>query len=245
MSRSIHLCRVLSVVIVSLMVLWPLAHMPLSRIYRINPWKLGGFGMFAAPGDLDGGVHVGVVVFQTTSSGSAPVPPADQSLPQWLHFRGWTYQTFPARANNYTYGQLDFSSVVDGVAAPIDLDMWPESERLEAFNLVTNVRLWHRHKYIQALSAHIERLVPKQARIVRVAVLVSSADLQPLRQRVTSETCIYMVRQGNVSNRGCFPAEALDKARLEQLLGTYVPGRPPGVETPGSRPDRETHPIGG
>ena len=223
MSRSINLCRVISAVVVSLMVLWPLVHMPLSRIYRINPWKLGGFGMFAAPGDLDGGVHVGVVVFQTTGAGSAPLPPADQSLPQLFHFRGWTYQTFPAKANNYTYGQLDFSTVVDGVAAPLDLDMLPESERLLAQNLVTNVRLWHRHKYIKELSAHIERVVPKQARIDRVAVLVSSADLQPLRQRVTSETCVYVVRQGNVVHRGCFAAEALDKARLEQLLSLTFP----------------------
>jgi hypothetical protein len=219
MSRSIKLCRAISVIVVSLMVLWPLAHMPLSRIYRINPWKLGGFGMFAAPGDLDGGVHVGVVVLQTTGTGEAPLPPADQGLPELFRFRGWTYQTFPDRTNDYTYGQLDFTSVVDGVAAPIDLDTLPKSERLRALGLVTNVRLWHRRKYILALAAHIERVLPGEARIDRIAVLVSSAGLSPLRRRVTSETCVYVVRRGDVESRGCFAAEALDRARLEQLLG--------------------------
>ena len=223
MSRSITLCRALSVAIVSLMVLWPLVHMPLSRVYRINPWKLGGFGMFAAPGDLDGGVHVGVVVFETTGAGSAALPPADPILPRWLRFRGFTYQTFPGRDNNYTYGQLDFTTVVDGAAAPFDLNTLPEGERLQTYGLVTNVRLWHRDKYIQELSAHVERVIPRAARIDRIAVLVSSADLKPLRGRATSETCVYLVRGGDVSHRGCFAAEALDSARLEQLLSATLP----------------------
>jgi hypothetical protein len=218
MSLSTDRCRLISVIIVSLMVVWPLAHMPLSRIYRINPWKLGGFGMFAAPGDLDGGVHVGVVVFQTTGAGAAPLPPDGQSIPELLRFRGWTHQTFPGRINNYTYGQLDFTTVVDGVAAPLDLEMLPEDERLKTFDLATDVRLWHRHEYIEKLAHHVERVAPRRGRIDRIAVLVSSADVQPLRQRVTSETCVYLVRNGEVESRGCFAAEALDRARLEQLL---------------------------
>jgi hypothetical protein len=222
-SRSLDRRRIISVIIVSAMVLWPLAHMPLSQRFRINPWKLGGFGMFAAPGDLDGGVHVGVVVFQTTGSGRAPLPAEDQSLAQMFRFRGWTYQTFPARANNYTYGQLDFTSVRDGLATPIDLGTLPEDERLRAFDLVTNVRLWHRHKYIARLAAHIERVALPQGRVDRIVVLVTSADMQVLQQRVSSETCVYVVRQGSVSSRGCFRAETLDRHRLEQALSWTSP----------------------
>jgi hypothetical protein len=215
-------CRFTSVTIVSILVLWPLAHMPLSRHYRINPWKLGGFGMFAAPGDLDGGVHVGVVTFQSTGGGAAPLPAFDASIAELFRFRGWNYQTFPARANNYTYGQLDFSAVVDGLTTPVDLDALSEKDRLRAIDLVTNVRLWHRSKYIADLAAHIEQVVLPRGQVDRVAVLVTSTNLQPLHQRVESETCVYVVRQGDVSNRGCFSAEALDRHRLEQVLSRTV-----------------------
>lgn len=221
MSPRLKFCRALSVCIVGVLVLWPLAHMPLSRHYHINPWKLGGFGMFAAPGDLDGGVHVGVVAFQTTGSGTAPLPAANQGLQELFQFRGWRYQTFPDRTNNYTYGQLDFSTVMDGQARPIALDELPEREQLRAIDLVTNVRMWHRHEYIAELAAHVERAIERggqRARVDRVAVLVTSADLEPLRQRVSSETCVYLVQRGVVSSRGCHSAESLDRQRLEQLL---------------------------
>src|SRR5215471_10399054 len=217
-SKRAETYRILSVIIVSILVVWPLAHMPLSRHFRINPWKLGGFGMFAAPGDLDGGVHVGVVAFQATGSGSAPMPAADASISELFRFRGWTHQTVPAQANNYTYGQLDFSAVVDGVAKPFHLDALSEKERLRAIDLVTNVRLWQRTKYIADLAAHVERFVRTEGRVDRVAVLVTSTDIEPLRQRVKSETCVYVIREGNVSSRGCFSADALDRHRLEELL---------------------------
>src|SRR5262249_7180738 len=152
---------------------------------------------------------VGVVVFQTTGAGGAPLPPAQQGLPQLFQFRGWTYQTFPARVNNYTYGQADLTTVVDGAATPVDLDLLPEGERIRTFDLVTDVRLWHRHQYIRRLAEHAERVAPRRGRIDRVVVLVSSADLSPLDQRVTSETCVYVVREGEVAGRGCFAAEAL------------------------------------
>jgi hypothetical protein len=29
--------------------LWPAVHLTLARVYGVNPWKLGGWGMYAAP----------------------------------------------------------------------------------------------------------------------------------------------------------------------------------------------------
>jgi len=37
--------------------LWPAVHMTLVRVYGVNPWKLGGWGMYAAP-QLQPSVHV-------------------------------------------------------------------------------------------------------------------------------------------------------------------------------------------
>jgi hypothetical protein len=218
MSLRLTLCRGISVFIVAVIVLWPLAHMPLSRHYHINPWKLGGFGMFAAPGDLDGGVHLGVVAFQASGSGGAPLPLGEQSVQELFQFRGWRYQTFPDRTNNYTYGQVDFSTVVEEQARPVALDELPEQDRLHAIDLVTNVRMWHRQRYIVELAGHFERVIRDRGRVDRVAVLVTSASLEPLRQRVRSETCVYVVQGGSVSSRGCHSAESLDRRRLDELL---------------------------
>jgi hypothetical protein len=36
-------------VALALLAAWPLAHMALVRVYDVNPWKLAGWGMYAAP----------------------------------------------------------------------------------------------------------------------------------------------------------------------------------------------------
>jgi len=38
--------------------LWPLLHMHLVRRYGVNPWKLGGWGMYAVPSILPSGMEV-------------------------------------------------------------------------------------------------------------------------------------------------------------------------------------------
>ncbi len=163
--------------------------------------------------------------------GQTPLPAAaDQSVQELLQFRGWRYQTFPDRSNNYTYGQLDFSTVIDGQALPIALDELPEREQA--------ARHRPRHERADVASArihrrardHVERAVLKRgqrgrARVDRVAVLVTSADLEPLRQRARSETCVYLVQGGVVSSRGCHSAESLDRQRLQQLLNATAPAR--------------------
>jgi hypothetical protein len=54
---------------------WPLVHTHLVRRYGVNPWKLGGWGMYAAPAILPSGMEI----FGRAGSGpfeqlSAPSP---------------------------------------------------------------------------------------------------------------------------------------------------------------------------
>ena len=44
-------------VALALLAAWPLLHIALVRAYDVNPWKLAGWGMYAAP-QLDPVVHV-------------------------------------------------------------------------------------------------------------------------------------------------------------------------------------------
>ncbi len=68
--------------------LWPLAQIGLSLGYEVNPWKLGGWGMYAAPQIpahvrvwcLDGG-DVGVCPFETLP------PDLDPALQEFLRLR--------------------------------------------------------------------------------------------------------------------------------------------------------------
>ena len=47
--------------------LWPAVHLTLVRVYGVNPWKLGGWGMYAVPQ-----LQPSVRVFGLTASSQAP-----------------------------------------------------------------------------------------------------------------------------------------------------------------------------
>ena len=48
--------------------LWPLGHRALVAAYGVNPWKLGGFAMYATPTP-----PIQVVAFEATASGLAAI----------------------------------------------------------------------------------------------------------------------------------------------------------------------------
>ncbi len=182
--------------ILAWLVVWPTIHMPLSTRLRFSPWKLGGFGMFSAPGDwMDGAIRVDVTVLD------AAVPaPRREELGSFLEKLGGRV-TGESGDPELPLIYVERSGLYGVVGTKLACSS--TEDRTGFATQAENVMLWPRPTYVHALSLAAIRCLPGAAPDARVLVTRTTSRLDLDAREHYVEACTFVVTPIATELVGC------------------------------------------
>ena len=181
---------------------WPAVHLPLSLRLGLSPWKLGGFGMFSAPGDwIDGAIRVQVLV---DCSNVGTFKSSELSVRNWLHSRNQLVRSAPVLGGQDLGWDLICADEGDGRSRKI----FPETRRkllVETIDRhVEEFMMWPRSGAVTHLSEDMAAINSKLIGMIR---LTSRIDMKTGKRFVSS------------CSRGWEAAEGATRLFCEDLSG--------------------------
>ncbi len=170
---------------------WPAIHLPLSLKLGVSPWKLGGFGMFSAPGDwIDGAVRLQVLV---DCSDSAAFVNSDSLLRDWIQSRDQFLKSTQVQGME----DLGWDLICIEEGSEKKTQVLSDARRLllvEAVDRhVEGLMIWPKAEALADLS---DELRSKDSSLVGMVRLVSRIDMNTGRRFISSCSRRWDVHKG-------------------------------------------------